>query len=61
MANTKETNCKNYSRIIFQKLLEKARELEEGEKLPTVDRKYAAVTILILPLTVSVTLEISTI
>lgn len=50
---TTQTNIVND----FKALLEKARKLEEGEKLAPVDRKYTAVTN-IDTMTVSVTLEI---
>ena len=50
---TTQTNIVND----FKALLEKARKLNEGEKLPTVDRKYTAVTNTDT-MTVSVTLEI---
>lgn len=43
--------------LSFKELLAQARKLEEGEKLPTVDRKYTAVTNTDT-MTVSVTLEI---
>ena len=56
MANTKQT-AKTAQELSFKELLEKARKLEEGEKLPTVDRKYTAVTNTDT-MTVSVTLEI---
>lgn len=56
MANTKQT-AKTVNELSFKELLEKARKLEEGEKLPTVDRKYTAVTNTDT-MTVSVTLEI---
>ena len=56
MANTKQT-LKNIQALSFKELLEKARKLEEGEKLPTVDRKYTAVTNTDT-MTVSVTIEI---
>lgn len=56
MANTKQTT-KTAQELSFKELLEKARKLEEGEKLPTVDRKYTAVTNTDT-MTVSVTLEI---
>lgn len=50
---TTQTNIVND----FKALLEKARKLGEGEKLPTVDKKYTAVTNTDT-MTVSVTLEI---
>nr|DAW38591.1 MAG TPA: hypothetical protein [Caudoviricetes sp.] len=53
-ATKKQTTTQALS---FKELLEKARKLEEGEKLPTVDRKYTAVTNTDT-MTVSVTLEI---
>lgn len=56
MADTKQT-ATNTQALSFKELLEKARKLEEGEKLPTVDRKYTAVTNTDT-MTVSVTLEI---
>lgn len=56
MANTKQT-AKTVQELSFKELLEKARKLDEGEKLPTVDRKYTAVTNTDT-MTVSVTLEI---
>ena len=56
MANTKQT-AKTVQELSFKELLEKARKLEEGEKLPTVDKKYTAVTNTDT-MTVSVTLEI---
>lgn len=56
MANTKQT-AQTTQALSFKKLLEKAKKLEEGEKLPTVDRKYTAVTNTDT-MTVSVTLEI---
>ena len=56
MANKKQTT-KTAQELSFKELLEKARKLEEGEKLPTVDRKYTAVTNTDT-MTVSVTLEI---
>lgn len=56
MANTKQT-ATTIQALSFKELLEKARKLEEGEKLPTVDRKYTAVTNTDT-MTVSVTLEI---
>lgn len=56
MANTKQT-AQTTQALSFKELLEKARKLEEGEKLPTVDRKYTAVTNTDT-MTVSVTLEI---
>lgn len=56
MTNTKQT-AKTINELSFKELLEKARKLEEGEKLPTVDRKYTAVTNTDT-MTVSVTIEI---
>lgn len=56
MTNKKQT-AKTIQELSFKELLEKARKLEEGEKLPTVDRKYTAVTNTDT-MTVSVTLEI---
>lgn len=56
MANTKQTAQTTQS-LSFKELLEKARKLEDGEKLPTVDRKYTAVTNTDT-MTVSVTIEI---
>lgn len=56
MTNKKQT-AKTVQELSFKELLEKARKLEEGEKLPTVDRKYTAVTNTDT-MTVSVTLEI---
>lgn len=53
----KATTVVNIQELSFKELLEKARKLEEGEKLPTVDRKYTAVTNTDT-MTVSVTLEI---
>lgn len=50
---TTQTNIVND----FKALLEKAHKLQDGEKLPTVDRKYTAVTNTDT-MTVSVTLEI---
>ena len=55
MANTKQTATTQS--LSFKELLEKARKLEDGEKLPTVDRKYTAVTNTDT-MTVSVTIEI---
>lgn len=55
MANTKQTATTQA--LSFKELLEKARKLEDGEKLPTVDRKYTAVTNTDT-MTVSVTIEI---